>query len=186
MKGAMLILGAFLLISCNTQNKEMNNTVIKIKSCNVSLFKGVRMEARDKKDGIYRVPFFSKEVGDTLYLLPNYTYYGCSTNDINCLAKATKKEYNTIEFAKANGIEDKKEGLNYTGKYIDLIISEYNKIGVREILSDSKIGECVIFYLDKEHYMAYVFDKDKIYNEHWKSMFIYQNQICKNWFSNIK
>jgi len=186
MKYLLILSVVFLLFSCEAQEKKMNEIVSKIKSCNVSLFKGVRLEARDKKNGIYRVPFFSKEIGDTLYLLPNYSYYGCSTNDTSCLEIATKKEFNVLEFAKANGIENKKEALIYTGKYIDEVIAEYEKIGVKEILSDSKIGECVIFYLDKEHYLSYVYDTNKIYNQYWKSKFISKNKIDKKWYSNIK
>jgi hypothetical protein len=186
MKYLLISLVVFLLFSCEAQEKKMNEIASRIKSCNVNLFKGVRMEASHKKNGIYRVPYFSKEIGDTLYLLPNYSFFGCSTNDTSCLELATKKKYNLIEFAKVNGIVSKKEALIYTGRYIDEVIAEYEKIGVIDILSDSKIGECVIFYLDKEHYVAFVYDTDKIYTEYWKSKFIPQNKIASNWYSNIK
>ncbi|MCC5946083.1 MAG: hypothetical protein JJT94_14230 [Bernardetiaceae bacterium] len=144
------------------------------------------MRPRQIKDGIYQVPYFLKELDGRRYILPNYLYYGYSKNDLINLVDTTKNRFNIIEFAKANGVNNKKEALSFTGDYIEKVISEYTEIGVVKVLSHSSIGECVIFYLDSEHYIAYVFDLDKVYNEYWQSRFVPENKVEDNWYSNIK
>ncbi|UIR57989.1 hypothetical protein LZQ00_09260 [Sphingobacterium sp. SRCM116780] len=174
-----------LFVSCNTQSKKREIILEKIKVCDVNLLKGITMEARFEKDGRYQVPFFSKELRGRTYILPNYSYYGCPLNDLSCLNDATKKKFNIFEFATANSIDDKARALEFTGKYIEDVLSEFLNLGITEVLSSSAIGECVIFYYDKEHFAAYVANVNEVINENWKIKFTKKNKISEHWYSNF-
>lgn len=180
----------FILSICNSCQRQARNTDLyvldKVLSCDVQLFEGLRVQPRIKTDGIYRVPFFSKEISGKMYLLPNYAYFDCGVSDLACLKKSVQQDFNIFEFARENGIGGRTEALLFTGKYVDHVIKEYEKLGVRSILSSpSSIGNCVIFYLDGDKFIAYVPNMYEVHNRIWLSRFESENLIKDKWYCNF-
>ena len=128
-------------------------------------------------------PSFTKEVKGEYFVLPNFSYFNCGDGDLECLQRATEIKYNLIEFSKVNGVSEKEKTMTFAIEYSNKVIKEYNKTGMVEILSDSKIGKCIIFYPDKEHYIAYVPDTFNIRNKFWKGKFIKSNKVEPKWYA---
>jgi hypothetical protein len=185
-KNTLLIISIiFFFTSCKRDTYQVKDIYKRIKTSDYEIFFGIRIEARKKNGDIYEAPFFTKELNNVKYLLPNYTYHNCKINDTVCVYKKSNKKFDIIEFAEANEI-NRKKALEYTGKYIEKVLNEYSKIGVREVLSDSKIGNCIIFYYQDHNYIAYVPDINKINNEYWKSRFVPSNKIDDKWYATPK
>ena len=125
----------------------------------------VRVQARHERDGIYMAPSFYKEIDKEDFHLPNFFYWGCEDSDMECLRAKSKTEYDLIEFAKKSGVTEEKEAMAFAIEYSVKVMKEYRKTRMVEILSDPKIGKCIIFYPDKQHFIAYIPDKAKIHNK---------------------
>lgn len=186
MKVLILYIG-IILISCSGSKKEsMKDHLTLIKALDLDLLMFVRIEARQERDNIYVAPSFVKEVNDEYFLLPSFSYFGCIESKIECLQAATKIKYDLIEFSKAtNGVTLEKEAIAFAIDYSNKVMNEYEKSGVVDILSDSKIGNCIIFFPDKEHYIAYVPDLNEVHNEFWKERFIESNKAENSWYLGV-
>lgn len=172
-----------LFIFSNCSNKS-NITIDKIKSSNISLFENVTIEARDFKEGKPRAYFFTKEIKDTKYLLPNITAFDCKIEDSLCFQKYTDKKFNIVAFAKANNIKEQ-EIYKHTSNYIIDVIREFENIGVHKIMSNELIGSCIIFFLEEKRFIAYVSNKKEVNNKFWQAKFNQKNKLGKNWYYGV-
>lgn len=179
-----LFILTFVVISCNT-NQELDFQQISksLESKKIEMFYNMRISYRNSdNEGNPVVYFFTKEINGNKYLLPNYKLFDCNILDKECLSKHSKKQFSVKEFAIANGIENDEQIRIFTENFVDNTINEFKKLNVNSVLSDSKIGECIIFYIDDKNYIAYVPNLNNIYNELWESKFINENMIKEKWY----
>jgi hypothetical protein len=176
----IIIIVLITFTSCKEGNDKSTVILRKIQSSNIELFEGVKIEARNKKDGIYLAPFLTKELDGKMYVLPNFNYYGCQNATSECLTNITTKKFDIIEFAQNNHVSS--DPYEYSNKFASEIFKEFENLGVVEILSDSDLGKCIIFSLDENNYIAFVEDIKSIKNEFWKKEFIEKNKIESNWY----
>ncbi|WP_299187067.1 hypothetical protein [uncultured Aquimarina sp.] len=181
MKKLIILLIPVFLLSCSSTEKHTEELIEKISSSKVELFKNVKIEARDYNNGVPRAFFFTKELNGKEYLLPNFLAINCKLEDSLCFKNYTDKNFDIVSFAKANNV-DRKKAFKYTEEYIESVVKEYEKIGVYKILSSSQIGDCIIFYINQDEFLAYVQDINKVFNNFWKTNFDKKNKISKKWY----
>lgn len=185
MKKSLIII-TILLVSCNWQDENIDLSISKIMDSNFELFNGVKIEARNEQDGIYKAPFLTKELNGKEYLLPNFSHHGCVTPGKECLEKISSKKFDILEFNSDNNADSTIDPYTFSNEYTSTIFNEFEKLRAYHIISDSGIGDCIIFLLDEEHYLAFVPNGADIKNELWKSRFIEENKIDDKWYSGTR
>lgn len=175
----------FTLFSCNVnKNASIDRELIEvIRNSKFELFEGVNITASHEKNGFFKAPFLSKELDGEDYVLPNFNYFDCNSHEKDCLEKRTTKSFDIIDFYEVSNKSTLGNPYAFSYKYTFPIFSEFEKIKVYRIVSDSDIGNCIIFFIDKKNYLAYVPDVNEIENEVWKSRFTEENRIDWYWYS---
>jgi hypothetical protein len=178
----ILIIFILLLVSCNSQEENIELSISNIKDSNFELFNGVTIEARNEKDGIYKAPFLTKELNGKEYLLPNFLHHGCTIPEKECLEKISTKKFDILEFHSDNNPDSTVDAYTFANEYTLPIFNEFEKLRAYYIISDSSIGNCIIFLLNEDYYLAFVPNIEDIINDFWKSKFAEENKIEDNWY----
>jgi len=145
----------------------------------------VHIEARHMKNNIYMTPNFIKEINNKEFLLPSFSYYNCDNGDLSCLENSTGIKFDFFSFSKENGISDKNDTASFASDYSKKVIAEYQKTKMFGILSNSKIGNCIIFFPTRDYFIAYVPKSGIIHNNYWNERFIESNKVETNWYAGI-
>ena len=66
------------------------------------------------------------------------------------------------------------------------LFKEFERINIFRIVSNSWIGDCIIFDINENDYLAYVPDIKNVKNEFWKSKFIEANKIDEHWYAGTR
>ncbi len=181
-----ILIVILFFISCKDRNKSIDELVLIIRNSNYELFWGVTIEARNEINGIYKAPYLTKELNGKEYLLPNFDCFGCVTPTKECLEKITSKKFDIVEFYSEKNSDITINPYVFSNQYTLPIFNEFEKIRTYHIISYSGLGDCIIFLLDEDNYLAYVPNLNSIKNEIWKSRFIEKNKIDENWYSGSK
>ncbi|MFC5046662.1 hypothetical protein [Aquimarina hainanensis] len=176
-----IFLAIFLLGCANTDNNT--EAIHRIKSGNFRVFKNIMIQARNHQKDKPIAYFFTKEINKKKFLLPNLSLFNCKLNDSTCFKKHTNKKFDIDGFIKASNIKNNNDVHQYTYNFIKEVITEYEKTGVQKIISNSDIGNCIIFYLNEKYFLAYVPEISNVYNVFWKNSFNDKNKIDKYWYS---
>lgn len=179
MRNIGLLIMVSVVLSCGKTNITNEEIISKIQNSNYKIFYGVTTEARNEMDGVFKTPFLKKEIDGQSYLLPNFEYYECEEPVQECLPKG----FDIEKFYELNITKTSQEPHKFVRDYTTPIFKEFEKIRVYRILSRSSIGECIIFYIDENNYVAYVPDIEKIHNELWKLRFVPDNKIGEHWYA---
>ena len=177
----LLLILLTLFCSCKNTNQHLDKKISIIQNSNFELFEGVRIESRYIKDGIHQAPFFTKQLNNRNYFLPNASYYGCDFGDFKCLEKATEVGSDPIDFAYENNVSKEKANI-FIGDYTKKIIREFEKLRLSQVLSDSKIGDCLIFFLKDNYRLIHVNIPSEIYNSYWKTEILKAEKINQRWY----
>jgi hypothetical protein len=180
-----LLLLMMFIFSCKAPTRSHEKVISKIQSSNFKLFNGITIEARFEKDGVVQAPFLEIEINGTEFLLPNFKYYGCEVPTPDCFNHITKKfdiaEFNT-QFNKDSDVD----GFSFVYDFTFELFKEFERINIFRIVSNSWIGDCIIFDINENDYLAYVPDIKNVKNEFWKSKFIEANKIDEHWYAGTR
>lgn len=185
MKKISTLLFIICFFSCNEKKISIESKLDLIKKSNYQLFNMISIEARNEKENVYKAPFLIKEANNIKYLLPNFKYYDCKVPSIECLKDVTSKKFDILEFS-SDFNDDDIDPYIFVSNNTDKAFEEFEKMRIHKIVSNSTIGDCIIFLLNEKEYLAYVPNVENIVNRNWKSRFIKENQIDKNWYSGIR
>ncbi|MFD0963207.1 hypothetical protein [Pseudofulvibacter geojedonensis] len=181
MKFYLFIVFFVVLISCNKNQDKSNNSLELIKSSNVTLFEDVSIEARKIVEGKHISPFFKKYKNGKEYLLPNFEYYGCNIELVNCLKENTNKKFDIISYATSKG-KDSLTAYDFVNEYSKTVNTEFEKLNIKSIVSKPNIGECVIYFINEKEYVAYVPDINMVKNTNWRNRFNKKKPIDNFWY----
>jgi len=184
MKKIFYLLAIILFLNSCNDNSRHEKLISRIKNSNYMLFFGVTMEARNTVNEKVKAPFLTKEINGKRYLLPNFNYYNCQKPLEKCLRmkKITKKfdieKYN-LKFNENKDVD----AYTFTYNSTNAIFKEFEHLNVYRVLSRSSIGNCIIFYINENEYLAYVPDVNSLKNYYWISRFKKDKKEGKYWHS---
>lgn len=167
---SVIILIYFCFFSCKNEEKSIEYLIEDLIHCNFKLMEDVRIKARTEREGKYIAYKFSKKLEGKYYTLPDFNFHQEKQSQ-------NKSIFDELVYAKAKGIT-----MDSLKKYSKEVIQTFECSKMVEIISDSKIGDCIIFHPNNDSYIIHVLNPEKIYNEFWKEQILKAKEVQKGWY----